>query len=175
MERHVNSARQMKTAQPLVTQIRVDAFAAAALRLLAWLLGAFLRFGLTGRRKRLNRVLNHAERAVERILFLHAVARSGPLKKKLRIPRSTPRGFRSGRTRYRLFFKSVCIRARGAGAFTRVMALIKALRRPERAIAHFLKRIRKGVRGPALVVAAPLAEASACAFLAAPHAALDSS
>jgi hypothetical protein len=165
----------MKTEQPLVTQTRVDAFAAAALRLLAWLLGALLRIGFTGRRKRLKRVLNHAERAVERILFLHAVARHGPLKKKPRIPRSTPRGFRSGRTRYRLFFRSVRIRGRNAGALTRVMALIEALRRPERAIAHFLKRIRKGVRGPRLVIAAPPAQALACAFLTATHAALDSS
>jgi hypothetical protein len=165
----------MKIAQPLVAQTRVDAFAAAALRLLAWLLGALLRIGVTGRRRRLNRVLNHAERAVERILFLHAVARTMPFKKKLRIPRSTPRGFRAGRTRYRLFFKSVRIRARSAGALTRAMALIEALRRPERAIAHFLRRIRKGVRGPRLVIAAPPDETLSSAFLVAPHAALDSS
>jgi hypothetical protein len=120
-------------------------------------------------------VLNHAERAVERILFLHAVARSGPLKKKLRIPFSTPHGFRAGRPRYRLFFKSARIRARGASALTRVLALIKALRRPDRAVAHFLKRIRKGVLGPRLVITAPLAEAFSRALLAAPHAALDSS
>jgi hypothetical protein len=74
-----------------------------------------------------------------------------------------------------LFFRSVRIRGRNAGALTRVMALIEALRRPEPAIAHFLKRIRKGVRGPALAIAAPPAEAFSCAYLAAPHTALDSS
>jgi hypothetical protein len=175
MEVRVNSARQMKTAQPLVTHVRVDAFAAAALRLLVWLLGALVRAGFGGRRRRFNRVLSTAERAVERILFLHAVARFGSPKKKLRIPFSTPPGFRAGRTRYRLFFKSVRIRARGAGALTRVMALIETLRRPERAIAHFLKRVRKGLRGPRLLIAAPPAHALARAFLAAPHAAFDSS
>jgi hypothetical protein len=59
----------------------------------------------------------------------------------------------------RLFFRSARIRAgKHASALTRVLALLKALAHPERAVAHFLKQLCKGTRLTGLVAAAPRAD-----------------
>ena len=162
--------------QPLITESRAEAFSASALGFVCWLFGVIVSFGLTGRSKKLRDVLNYAERAVEFTLFLHAVARFGPLpKKKHRHPASTPRGFRIAQSRLKLFYKRANIRARKASAIERVFTLIEALQNPERAIAYFLKRMHKGLRGRRLVIAAPLADAFFSALAPFPQAALDSS
>jgi hypothetical protein len=163
----------MKPAPPPLTQTRVEAYVASALRFLGWLLGVILRLGTIGRGAKLKHMLSRAERAVECILFLQAVVRFGPPPRPLRRPRSTPRGFRraAGR-RLSLFFKGAKVRARKAGALQRVLALFDALARPERAIAYFFKRICNGLRHSHLVAVDPPAHAlsrdayaAACAII----------
>lgn len=140
----------------LITEHRAGAYVASALRLLSWLLNAILRAGLTGRSMRLQRLLNRAESAVEQTLFLKAVARYGPRPKLRHHPRAAPPpGIRRVARDGRSFFRSVKIRARTGSPLMRVLALIDALTRPERAIAYFLKQMRKGLRLSGLVVAAP--------------------
>ena len=143
---------------PLITESRAKAFTASALRFVFWLFGVILKFGLTGRSKKLRDALRFAERAVELTLFLRAVARFGPLPKKKHRPPSAPPGFRMARSTLKLFYKRANIRARKANAIERVFTLIETLQNPERAIRYFLKRIRKGLRGRRLVLAAPIAE-----------------
>ena len=161
---------------PLITESRVEAFTASALGFVCWLFGVIMRFGLTGRSKKLRDVLNYAERAVEFTLFLHAVARFGPLpKKKHRHAASAPRGFRMAQSRLKLFYKRAQIRARKASAIDRIFTLIEALQNPERAITYFLKRIRNGLRGRRLVLVAPIAEPFFSALAPFPQITLDSS
>ncbi|MFT3729082.1 MAG: hypothetical protein QM759_14760 [Terricaulis sp.] len=138
-----------------ITQARVEAIAASALCLLGWLLGAILRLNPAGRSARLAHWLERAERGVEHILFLKALARYGPPPQRRRHPRSAPPGFRRVGRSTNGFFRSARIRARKANAFMRVLALIDALARPERAVAYFLKQICKGLRLSALVAIAP--------------------
>ncbi len=124
-----------------------------------WLLGIILRIGATGRGARLKHMLSRAERGVECILFLKAVALYGPPPQRRRHPRSAPHGFRRVVRKSGSFFHSVNIRARKAKALDRVLALIDALTRPERAVAYFLKQICKGLRLSGLVPVAPPAHA----------------
>ncbi|MCX7360097.1 MAG: hypothetical protein NT015_18405 [Alphaproteobacteria bacterium] len=154
----------MKHPPPLLSDTRVEAYSASALRFVCWVFGVLARWGFSGRSQKLRDTLHRAERAVELTLFLHAVARLGPLPNKKRRPISTPTGFRVTFSRGHLFYKRANIRARKASAPDRVFALLDALQHPDRAIAYFLKRIRKGLRSRRLVVAAPIAEAlfSAC-------------
>lgn len=162
--------------QPLITESRAEAFSASALRFVCWLFGVIVSFGLTGRSKKLRDVLNYAERAVEFTLFVHAVARFGPLpKKKHHRPASAPPGFRMAQSRLKLLYKRANIRARKASAIDRIFTLIEALQHPERAIAYFLKRIRKGLRGRRLVIVAPHADAFLSALAPFPQVELDTS
>lgn len=145
----------MKPEPPPITQTRVEAFTASALGFLSRLFWDVLRLGLTGRSARLRRLLSEAEHAVERILFLHAVVRYGPLPAKRQRHAFAPRGFQIAHSRGTLFFKRSAVRARKAGACARVLALITALLRPERAIAYFYKRICNGLRARRLIAVAP--------------------
>ena len=148
--------RPMTQAQPIVTAASVEAYAASALRLLGWLLGAILRLAPAGRSVRLKALLSRAERAVESILLLEAVARCGLPPQRRRHPRFAANGFRyiEGR-RLRLFFRGARVRARKAGPLARVLALIEALARPERAVAYFFKHLCKGLRLARLAPVAP--------------------
>lgn len=162
--------------QPLITESRVEAFTASALRFVCWLFGVIVRFGLTGKSHKLCELLRHAERAVECTLFLRAVARFGPApKQRMHRPASAPPGFRVVRATLTLFYKRANIRARKASVIERVLALIDALQKPERAILYFLKRILKGLRGRRLVIAAPGADAFFSALAPCPQCSLDSS
>ncbi|MEZ5971986.1 MAG: hypothetical protein R3C31_09295 [Hyphomonadaceae bacterium] len=158
----------MKHLPPLLTETRVEAFTASALRFVCWVFGLIARWGFTGQSRKLRDVICTAERAVERTLFLHAVARLGPLPSRKPRPASAPRGFRVKRSRGQLFYKRANIRARKAHIIDRVFALLDALQNPERAIAYFLKRVRKGLRGRRLVIAAPVTEAVLSAQIPAP-------
>ena len=158
----------MKHLPPLLTETRVEAFTASALRFVCWLFGLVARFGLSGRSNKLRHLLREAERAVEFTLFLHAVARLGPLPNRMPRPASAPRGCRVVRSHGQLFYKRANIRARRASVIDRVFALLDALQHPERAIAYFLKRIRKGLRSRRLIIAAPIAEAVVSAQTPAP-------
>lgn len=147
----------MKQAQPIVTSARVEAYIASALRLLWWLLGAVLRFGLTGRSAKLRQTLCLAERAVESTLFLKAVALHGQAVRR----RGRRRVCRPQYRRLALFFKGARVRARKASALTRILALIDSLLNPERAVGYFLKRICKGLRYTKLVALPSAADAAA--------------
>lgn len=166
----------MKHLPPLLTETRIEAFTASALRFVCWLFGLIARHGFSGQSRKLRDVLRIAERAVESTLFLHAVARFGPLPKR-QPPRSAsaPRGFRVAHSRGQLFYKRANIRVRKAHIIDRVFALLDALQNPERAIAYFLKRIRRGLRARRLVIAAPVAEAILSAITSSPQPALDTS
>lgn len=129
---------------------------------MCWLFGIIVRHGLSGRSRKLREALSHAERLVERTLFLHAVAQMGPLPNRKPHRISARTGFRVARSHGHFFYKRANIRARKAGIIDRVFALLDALQNPELAIAYFLKRIRKGLRSRRLVVAAPVADAIAC-------------
>lgn len=149
----------MKHLPPLLTETRVEAFTASALRFVCWVFGLIVRCGFSGQSRKLRDILRTAERAVELTLFLHAVARLGPLPNKKRRHAAAPPGFRLAHSRGQLFYKRANIRARKANIIDRVFALLDALQNPERAIAYFLKRIRKGLRSRRLIIAAPIAEA----------------
>lgn len=146
--------------QPLtITETRVEAFTASALRFVCWLFDIIVRHGFSGRSRKLRNALSEAERVVERTLFLHAVAHMGPLPKRRPHRISARQGFRVVHSHGHFFYKRANIRARKAGIIDRVFALLDALQHPERAIAYFLTRIRKGLRSRRLVIAAPVAEA----------------
>ena len=98
---------------PPITASRVEAYIASALRVLGWLFGAIVRFNLTGRSARLKHVLSRAERIVEQILFLKAVALYGPPpQRRARNPRAAPPGFGRAVRSPASFLRSVNIRAR---------------------------------------------------------------
>lgn len=158
----------MKHQPPLLTETRVEAYVASALRFVFWLFGVILRHGFCGRSKKLDDTLRFAERAVELTLFVRAVARYGPLPRRKPRPSSIPPGSRLSVARHKLFYKRANIRARKSSPIARVFALIEALHDPERAIAYFLKRIRKGLRGRHIVIAAPIADARVCIAAPAP-------
>jgi hypothetical protein len=162
LARDLYFARDMTQAQPIITQARVEAYIASALRLLCWFAGHILRAGWRGRGSRLKRALNLLERAVECILYLQAIARYGPPPKQRRIPRAAPPGFRRVQNRRRaLFFKGAKVRARKAHPLARVIALLEALTSPERAVAYFFKRLCNGLRLARLVATTPLDDALA--------------
>jgi hypothetical protein len=165
----------LKHLPPLLNETRVEAYSASALRFVCWLFGVIARCGFSGRSKKLRDTLRHAERAVEFTLFLHAVTRLGPLPNRKRRPASAPPGFRVALSRGHLFYKRANIRARKAGVIDRVFALLNALQHPERAIAYFLKRIRKGLRARRLVIAAAVGDALISASPRMPPVAPDSS
>lgn len=146
-----------QSARLLIPQARVEAFSASALRLVAWLFGAILRFGWSGRGVRLRQALNFAERLVERVIFIKAIAAYGPApqRPRTRRPRFAPRGFRRVASNQKLFYKGARIRARKAGALARVLALVEALTFPERAMRYFLRKMKKGLRLSRIVIVAP--------------------
>jgi hypothetical protein len=146
----------MTHTQPIITEARVEAFTASALRLVGWLFALIVRMTATGRGARLRHILSCAERAVEQILFLKAVALYGPPPSRRIHPRGARPGFRRiQRRRRRLSFRSAGIRARKAHALTRVIALIDALTRPARAVAYFMKRLCNGLRPACIIPIAP--------------------
>lgn len=161
----------MSLAKPIITIASVEAYAASALRMLGWLLNVILRLNLQGRSVRLAHMLSRAEHAVECILFLKAVTLYGPPPRRSRHQRSTPPGFRRAKSNHRLFFKGAAIRAgKAAGALSRVIYLIDAIARPERAVAHFLKQLRQGLTLSRIVPSAPppqgeASDAAVTAFL----------
>ncbi|MBX3429790.1 MAG: hypothetical protein KF779_09430 [Hyphomonadaceae bacterium] len=160
---------------PIVTAASVEVFFTSALRLLSGLFSLILRVGWQRRSPRLTRRLSRAERAVECLLFLKAVALHPQPAQKRKTPRFTPRGFRRTTSRGRLLFRSAHIRAKKANAVDRVMALIEALMHPERAVHHFLKKLRCGLRSGRLVPAAPPSERLAHVIIALTRALLDTS
>lgn len=73
--------------------------------------------------------------------------------------RSVPPGFRRTRGDPRLFWKSARIAKRNATPIDRVRRLLEALADGERYIAHFMKRLARGLCFGRLVACAPPAVA----------------
>jgi hypothetical protein len=140
----------------------VDAFAASALDWLGWLLGVVLRLGAARGSRRLKRCVESLERDVEAIIFLKAALRVGaPIRtRRSARPLNAPFGFRRlCAHRRRLLFKHARICDRRTGLYERVLRAISALARPERYIARFAARLRRGLCASILIPIAPPAHA----------------
>ena len=144
----------------LITEQRLAHCREGLFAWIGWLFQVALRLGPLSRSRSLARFLRRCERCVEGLCFLMAFRRSC---KKLQRPRiaSVRKGFRIVRSNGRLFFKSARIRARRATLSERILRLMEVLADPERYVAHFLKRILRGLRPTHLVSCAPPAFALA--------------
>ena len=159
----------MTHAHPPLTKVWIDALAASAVAWALRLLCVLFRPGAE-RRARLLRFVQKLERHVENIIFLKAAMRMGPPPR--RPPHPAPRtpGFRSRRGSVRRFFKSARIRARNATMVGRVARLIAALIDNEAYIAHYMRRMTRGLWFGGMVACAPPAillaadAPRACAF-----------
>jgi hypothetical protein len=160
----------MKNALPFPSKHEIEAFAASAALWLMWLMSVVAALGAPRRSRRLHRFVQMCERGVESIILLTAMQRFGLLpRRRNTIPNVRP-GFRRQRGAMRLFRKSARIRARGrATLYARIARLIEVMANPERYIAHFLRRLTRGLPGFRPLAAHP--PAVACATLASPRAA----
>jgi hypothetical protein len=154
---------RMKHALPPLTKDLTEAVAASAWHWLVRLLVVLFSPRAERRRRRLVRLVQFAERGVEHILFLMAGYRLGSLdpRRRWRInARVIARpGFRIARGDNRLLWKSARIRLRGDNLIARVARLIEALANPERYVAHYIKRLARGLCFRRLVACAPPAAA----------------
>lgn len=75
----------------------------------------------------------------------------------LRHPFAAPKGFRIARGDNRLLWKSARLRLRGASLSERVGRLLAALACPEPYVAHYMKRLARGLNFTRIVALAPLA------------------
>ncbi|MGH6951161.1 MAG: hypothetical protein ACREH4_09825 [Vitreimonas sp.] len=159
----------MTHVRPPLTKHRLDALIASAVGWALRLLSVLLRPG-AGRRARLHRFVQKLERHVECLVFLKATLRMGPPPRRPPHSGSLAPGFRNRRGSVRHFFKSARIRARNAGLVARIARLIAALVDGEAYIAHFMRRMARGLCFGGIVAVAPPAVAlcadppQACAF-----------
>ena len=155
----------MKQALPPLTQDLIDAFIASAGLWLARLMAILFSPRAAHRKRRLTRLVQFAERWVEHILFVMAGYRLGALALPRRITmRLADRpGFRLTTGDNRLLWKSARLRLRNASLIQRVARLIEVLANPERYVAHYMKRLARGLCFRRLVVCAPAAVAFASA------------
>jgi hypothetical protein len=149
---------------PSPDQIRPEALVASArlwlFRVAAALIEVFEGF-LSGALKReLRRQIAHAERGVEAIVFLLAMARIVkyvPPRGATR-PATAPFGFRRVRTRggeMRRFTHGAFSGARTGNLSQRVRRMLAVLANPARAIARMTKRIYRGLQRARLIAIAP--------------------
>lgn len=148
----------MRSAASL-TQTRLLAFTAKARFWLFWIIGVVARIAPLNGSRRLHAYVSRAERWIERLLFLAACARLRRRPQRSPHPRSTPPGYRRVRTQCALLFKRARIRVRKGTLAERLARLAAALDAPEAIIARFVKRLRRGLAGSRLVLAAPPADA----------------
>ena len=152
----------MKHAHSPLTQDLIQALAASALAWLGRLLSVLLSPRAANHRRRLNRLVQTGERWVEEVLFIMAGFRLKVLARRRRRIHShvwDRPGFRVSRGGHALLLKSARIRLRGASLAQRVERLFAVLANPERAIAHYMARLARGLCMRRLVAAAPAAAA----------------
>jgi hypothetical protein len=162
----------MKHALPPLTQDLIDAFVASAGLWLGRLAAILLSPRADRRRRVLTRLVQCGERWVEHILFIMAGHRLGALTlpRQMRMRLASRPGFRLTRGDNRLLWKSARIRLRNASLIQRVERLLEALTNPSRYVAHYMKRLARGLSFRRLVACAPTAvaftsaEAPAVAF-----------
>jgi hypothetical protein len=149
----------MTHALPPLTQATIEAFIASAVALAMRL--ACLLFAPGARRRRLDGFVGRLERRVECILFLEAALRLGPAPRRARRPGSLALGFRRTRGSLRHFLKSARIRARNATPIARLRRLLAALADGGAYVAHFMRRLARGLSFGGIVACAPPAIAHA--------------
>jgi len=145
---------------------RLAAFFASARFWLYWVIAVVSRIGALNGSRRLRFYVNRAERWIERLLFVAAAERlaSRPVR---RYRAYAPSGFRRVRSHGRLLYKSARIRVRGTLA-QRLAAIAAAFENPEPIIARFMKRLRQGLTGSRIIIAAPKADAVVTHVVATP-------
>lgn len=147
---------RMKPAAPIVPKHKIDAFVAFGLDWLGWLLAMVLKLGAPRRSRTLRRLVQKAERYVDSIVFIMAIARLNPRPRRLaRHPISAPIGFRRITTSRRLLLKHARIRDRRLSLHARVLRLLSALAHPERYIARLVRRCRRGICATRVILCAP--------------------
>jgi hypothetical protein len=154
----------MKHALPPLTKDLIEALAASAVAWLGRLLGVLLSPHAASHRRKLHRLVQTGERWVEEILFIMAGFRLRVLERKRRRVHARVfacPGFRVSRGSHILLLKSARIRLRGASLVQRVERLFAVLADPERAVAHYMRRLARGLCLRRLVAAAPAAVALA--------------
>ncbi|MBC7770147.1 MAG: hypothetical protein H7124_15290 [Phycisphaerales bacterium] len=163
----------MNLIQPHTTKKQCQAFYAQALLWLVRLLALVMRWAKLRESRTLKRIVQRRERFIGHVLFLTAVTRLRPRQYVKRKP-AHGRGFRRTHGHIHLLIKSARIGLRGANMRERALHLLEVLANPEPYIAHFMKRLRKGLKLCGLILCAPAAIAlpRAPAF---PIAAADSS
>ena len=151
----------MKHNLPPLTKDLIDAFIASAGLWLARLMVLLFSPRAANHGRKLHRLVQFAERWVEHILFVMAGHRLGALTRPRRINmRLAERpGFRLATGDNRLLWKSARLRLRNASLIARVERLLAALANPERYVAHYAKRLARGLCFRRLIACAPAAVA----------------
>jgi hypothetical protein len=149
----------MTHALPPLTQATIEAFAASVIALAMRLARLLLAPGADRRARLLHRFVQRLERRVECILFLKAALRLGPAPRRLRRPGSLAPGFRRTRGSLRHLLKSARIRARSATPIARLARLLAALADGAAYIAHFMRRLARGLCFGGVVACVPPAAA----------------
>ena len=139
------------------TPIRLEALFARVGFWLEWVLAVVSRIGALNGSRRLRAYVARTEKSVEGLLFLAATERLRPPPARTKHPASTPAGYRRSRSHKRLMLRMARIRVRGTLA-ERLAAIARVFRDPESYIARFVKRLRRGLGGSRLVLAAPAAD-----------------
>jgi len=148
----------MKLTQHPITQKQLQAYYACALLWLVRLVDLLLRWTNPRANRTLKRIVQRQEHFIGYVLLLTAMRRSRHKPtRQLRVAAHS--GFRRTRGGVRLLMKSAKIARPHASIRARVLNLLDVLADPERIIAYFIKRLRRGVHVTRLVAAAPLADA----------------
>lgn len=141
------------------TPIRLEALFARVGFWLRWIIFVVSRIGALSGSRRLRAFVTRTERTVEGLLFLAATERLRSRPPGTRRPAGTRRGYRRVRGGgNRLMLRYARIRVRGTLA-ERLTAILRAFENPERIVARIVKRLRRGLTGSRLVLAAPIADA----------------
>lgn len=138
------------------TPIRLEALFARVGFWLEWVLAVVSRIGALNGSRRLRAYVARTEKTVEGLLFLAATERLRPPPPRTRRPAGTRTGYRRLGTGKRLMLRMARIRVRGTLA-ERLAAIARVFHDPERYIARFVKRLRRGLVSSRLVLAAPVA------------------
>jgi hypothetical protein len=137
--------------------IRLEALFARVGFWLEWVLAVVSRIGALNGSRRLRAYVARTEKSVEGLLFLAATERLRPPPLRTRRPAGTRAGYRRLGTHKRLMLRMARIRARGT-LTERLAAIARVFRDPESYIARLVKRLRRGLTGSRLVLAAPAAD-----------------
>ncbi len=149
----------MTHTRPPLTKDLIDALVASAVSWAVRLLCVLFAPGAQRHKRSLHRFVQKFERHAENITFLKAVLRMGPPPRRPPHPGARTPGFRCRRGSVRHFLKSARIRARNAPPIARLARLLAALIDGEAYIAHYMRRLTRGLYLGGMVACAPPAVA----------------